>query len=294
MWKMASILIPLLAMSLGASLHGQLEIFSKEELLDCTRLNPYGRFEDGRPRVPGELLEEMKWVTVEEAWGVLRREGYVNQWEGNWKIIHPDRKLVGRVVTAQFMPLRPDLNQIIDEKAEFKGLSRSHNLRVIDRLQKGDVVVVDLFGKIDGGTFVGGNLATAVFARTGTGLVLDGSIRDLEEVQPISELVVYARDFHPSALSNVMLTGINVPVRIGQATVLPGDVVLGDPGGVIFIPPHLVEKVLEASRQVRLKDEFTKKTLLEGRHPPSDVYPNMSEPVKKEFEEWLRRRQAPR
>ncbi|MGH9338240.1 MAG: RraA family protein [Acidobacteriota bacterium] len=280
------------ALLLLTSANAQMETFSREDLLRFTPLNPYERFEDSRPRVPDELLERLKLVTVEEAWGVLRGEGYNNQWEGGWKIIHPENKLVGRVLTAQFMPLRPDVNSVLDREAEHQNLARSQNLRVIDRLGQDDVVVVDLFGKIDGGTFVGGNLATSVFARTRTGMVLDGSIRDLEEVYPISDLVAYVRDFHPSAIANVMLTGVNVPVRIGEVTVMPGDIVLGDRGGVIFIPPHLVEKVIESSEKVRLKDEFTKKMMLEGKYHPSEIYPQMSEEVKKEFEEWLKEKKG--
>jgi regulator of RNase E activity RraA len=268
-------------------------VFTAEDLARYTPDNPYDRFPDGRPKVPDEMLERLvKSASVEQAWDVLTAEGYVNQWEGDWKVLHPEKKLIGRAVTSQFVPYRPDVNAVIDEGA--RDLSQHHNLRVVDVLQEGDVAVVDLFGKVDEGTFVGGNLATSVYARTKSGIVVDGGIRDPEEIEPIEGFVAYGRDFHPSALANVMLLGINVPIRVGQTTVMPGDVVLGDSAGVIFIPPQLVEKIIESAEQVNLKDEFTKMMMLEGRYHPSAIYPDMSEEVKKEFEEWLQQQKTPR
>ena len=270
----------------------QLRVSSSQELEVYTPLNPYPRFPAGRPKVPDELLQKFKTVTVEEAWQVLREKGYLYQWEGNWRIVHPEVKLVGRAVTAQFMPHRPDLNDVIDRHAREEGLTVEHNLRVIDVLQKDDVVVVDLFGKIAEGIFVGGNLSAAIDARTGTGMVIDGGLRDVGEVIPISNLVAYSRGFHPAALAGVMLTGINIPVRIGNVTVVPGDIVLGDPGGVIFIPPHLVEDVLKHSEAISLHDEFTKMKMREGKYLPSQIYPIMSDTVRKEYDEWLKKRKG--
>ncbi len=279
----------------STNLLGQMGVFSEEDLARWTPDNPYSRFPDGRPNVPDELLERLvASASVGQAWDVLKAEGYVNQWEGDWKVLHPEKKLIGRAVTSQFVPYRPDVNAVIDEGATARNLSQHHNLRVVDVLQEGDVAVVDLFGKVDKGTFVGGNLATSVYARTKSGIVVDGGIRDPEEIEPIEGFVAYGRDFHPSALANVMLLGINVPIRVGQTTVMPGDVVLGDSAGVIFIPPHLVEKIIESAEQVNLKDEFTKMKMLEGKHHPSAIYPDMSEEVKKEFEEWLRQQKSPR
>lgn len=264
---------------------------SSLDLKRLTALSPYERFEDGRPRVPDELLQQLKTVTVEQAWDVLLQEGYSNQWEGNWQIIHAGVKMVGRALTAQFMPLRPDWNDLIVREGEAKGLARHQHLRMFDRIAEGDVLVVDMFGHTGpGGTILGGNLATALSSRRGAGLVGHGTVRDLEELLQIKDVPIYTRRVHPSASGNVMLTGINVPVRIGRATVLPGDVVLGDGAGVIFIPPHLVQKVLDYAEFEQLKDEFTILKMREGNHRPSDIYPHMSEEVKKEYEEWLKTR----
>lgn len=267
---------------------GQMLSLDKAALTEYTKLNPFERFPDGRPKVPDSILERMKEMSSEEAWGVLQRAGYRHQWEGNWRILHPGRKLIGRAVTAQFMPVRPDLNEVINARAKEAGLAPEHNKRVIELLQPGDVVVVDLFGKIEGGTFVGDNLATAIFSQTKTGMVIDGAVRDLEGIYPMG-MAAYFRGVHPTPIAEVMLTGINIPVRIGRVTVMPGDVVFGDREGVTFIPPHLVQKVVEESEATRLKDEFTKMKIREGKHRIRDTYP-LNKELQKEFEEWKKKR----
>src|SRR5690606_30747128 len=118
--------------------------------------------------VPDEVLTRLKITSAEEAWGVLRGEGYNYQFEGNWHLVNPSgERMVGRVVTAQFMPVRPDMNEMINSKAAGEGrVSKGQNSWVIDTLQPGDVLVVDMFGKIKDGTFAGDNLATAIFTKS--------------------------------------------------------------------------------------------------------------------------------
>ena len=257
-------------------------------MLEYTDKNPFPRFEDGRPKVPDELLEKCKGLSAEEVWAVLPGEKFRNQYEGNWQILHPDRKLVGRAVTAQFMPYRPDVGDVAEERAHTKGLGQNGNQRVIDMLQPNDVLVVDLFGKIEDGTVVGDNLATAIYAATRTGLVVDGAVRDLEGIYPI-DMSLYFRGAHPTPIRNVMLTGVNVPVRIGNATVMPGDVVFGDREGVYFIPPQLVKKVLDQADVTHIHDEWTKMKLKTGKYKSSEIYSSPTDPaLKKEYEEYLK------
>ena len=176
--------------------------------------------------------------------------------------------------------------------AKAKGRAANGNQRVIDMLQPGDVIVVDLFGKIEQGTFVGDNLATAVYSATKTGFVVDGAIRDLEGVYPI-EMAAYFRGVHPSPLGNVMLTGVNIPIRIGNATVMPGDVVFGDREGVYFIPPQFVEEILTRAETTHIHDEWTKAKFLTGKYKSSDLYPSPKDPeLKKEYEEYLKRKRG--
>ncbi len=230
--------------------YGQLFTFRHDEMIQYTSNNPFGRFEDGRPKVPDDLIEKLRGLTSAEIVSVLTRAGYPNQYESNWQILHPGKKLLGRAVTAQYMPSRPDLSDVINAHASSQGLPESLPERVIDQLQPGDVVVVDLFGKITDGTFGGDNLHTAIYEFTKTGFVIDGSIRDLGGVIAIDS-AGYFRGSTPTSYSNVMLTGINIPIRIGGATVMPGDVVFGDRDGVDFIPPHLVKEVVAHGKHPR-------------------------------------------
>jgi 4-hydroxy-4-methyl-2-oxoglutarate aldolase len=279
-----------LLLHLALPLPAQVFSFSREQMVKYTSKNPYERFPDGRPKVPDTILEKVKELTAEEAWAVLNEAKYTNQYEGGFRLLHPGRKLVGRVVTAQFMPSRPDLAEVADADAKESGMTKANNQRVIDLLQRGDVVVVDLFGKIEGGTFVGDNLATAIFSATGTGFVVDGGIRDLEGIFPL-DVAAYFRGVHPTPISNVMLTGINIPIRIGNATVMPGDVVLGDREGVYFIPPHLVEEVLKKAEETHIHDEWTKDKFLKGKHKSSELYPTPTDSeLKKEYEEYKKRK----
>ena len=268
----------------------QVLTFTRDQLIKFTEKNPFERFADGRPKVPDQLLEKVKGLSAEEAWGVLSAAKYQNQFAGGFRLLHPGKKLVGRVVTAQFMPLRPDVADVADADAKAKGMTKSNNQRVIDLLQPGDVVVVDLFGKIEGGTFVGDNLATAIFSATKTGFVVDGAIRDLEGIHPL-DMAAYFRGVHPTPIANVMLTGINIPIRIGEATVMPGDVVLGDREGVYFIPPHLVEEILNKAHITHIHDEWTKNKFLTGSYKSSDLYSIPTDPkLKQEYEDYLKQK----
>jgi regulator of RNase E activity RraA len=257
-------------------------------MIRYTAANPYERFEDGRPKVPDSLLEKFRGLSAEEVWAVLPGEGYHNQYEGNWQILHPEKKLVGRAVTAQFMPARPDVGDVAEADAKARNAPSSPNQRVIDLLQPGDVLVVDLFGKIEDGTMVGDNLAYYISQVAKSGLVVDGAIRDLEGIFPF-DMAAYFRGAHPSAIHNVMLTGINIPVRIGNATVMPGDVVFGDREGIYFIPPQLVQKVLAKADETHIHDDWTKMMLRTGKYKSSEIYGTPKDPkLKKEYDDYLK------
>ncbi|MCP5516031.1 MAG: RraA family protein [Verrucomicrobiales bacterium] len=271
------------------ALFGQVGVFNAADLAVHTPGWKGERFADGRPKVPEGLLERMKAVSIEEAWSVCRRHGFVNQFEGNWHITGDNPVLVGRAVTAFFQPLRPDVNDAINERGKQEGRIGAQNSWVIDTLVKGDVIVVDLMGKVVDGTFMGDNLANSIAAKTGgNGVVIDGGSRDIEGVEQIPGFVTFTRGWDPSFLANVMLMGINTPVRIGRAAVMPGDVVLGKREGVIFIPAHLAQEVVETSEVVRLRDEFGHQRLREGQYTPGEIDRKWTENIERDFTEWLK------
>lgn len=286
--------LPILVLCLASSGYAQLGMFSRDQRVELTRDWKGDRFPDGRPRVPDELLGRMKNVTAEEAWGVLQSAGYINQFEGNWKVINPGERLVGRVVTAVFMPLRPDVNAVISDAGKREGRSQrgGQNSWVIDILQPNDVLVVDLFGKIKDGTFAGDNLATSINTKTGTGLIVDGSVRDVSGISEIKGFRCYVRGFDPSALKDVTLMGINVPIRIGAVTVIPGDVVVSDPEGITFVPSHLAEKVADHSELTQLQDRWGHQMLREGKYTPGQIDSGWTSEMTEEFNAWAEKQGA--
>jgi 4-hydroxy-4-methyl-2-oxoglutarate aldolase len=287
MYAVAMRTVLLLALCAGVA-SAQLFTLTKDQMTRLTSSNPYERFQDGRPKVPDSVLRRFEGLSAEEVWSVLPGKGYPNQYDGNWKIVHPDKKLIGRVVTAQFMPMRPDVGDVIAADGKAKNLHGGENQWVIDQLQPGDVLVVDLFGKIEGGTFVGDNLFYYVMKKTeGAGLVIDGAMRDLEGIYPMP-MPAYVRGFHPTPISNVMLTGFNIPVRIGDVTVLPGDIAFGDREGLYFVPPALAEAVLKKADETHIHDDWTKKKFDEGKYKSSDIYGSPhEESLKKEYQDYL-------
>jgi 4-hydroxy-4-methyl-2-oxoglutarate aldolase len=272
---------------------GQLGMFSREQLIDFTRAWTGDRFEDGRPKVPDKILERLKTVSAEEAWGVIRQAGFRDQFEGGWQRFNatPDR-LVGRVVTAIFMPYRPDVNAVINEHgAAEKRVGKGQNSWVIDTLQSGDVMVTDLFGKVN---LIGDNLATSIFAKSKNGVVINGGVRDLSGISEIKGFTGYVRSFSPNVIEGVMLMGINVPIRIENTTIMPGDVVLGDPEGVMFIPPQLAEKVANTAEHIHLVDELGHMMLREGKYTPGQIDAKWTAEMEREFNRWVDQQKARR
>lgn len=269
----------------------QLNNFSKQELTDYTAKNPFERLPDGRPKVPDALIERARELSSEDVWVVLQDKGYNNQYADGFQILHPGKPMVGRAFTVQFMPLRSDVNDIAAEKAKARGVSRLTNQTAIDMLQPGDVLVVDLFGKKLNGTIVGDNLFFYINQAThGGGLVVDGSVRDLNGLSEI-DMPAYFRAVDPTPIGNVMLTGINVPIRIGDVTVMPGDLVVGDREGVYFIPPQYVQAVLHKADEVHIHDEWTKKKFAEAKYKSSEIYGSPTDPnLKREYEQYLQKR----
>ena len=262
---------------------------SREELIEYTREWNGDRTSDGRPKVPDGILDRMLDVTITEAWEVLTGAGYKWQYEGGWYCTHPGEILVGRALTAMYMPRRPDMRMLMEQKGARLGCVGDQISWPIDMLVKGDVYVADVYGKISDGPVIGDNLATAIFAKSGKGVVQDASVRDIEGIRNIQGFASFVRGWHPSYASpTIMLLGVNTPVRIGHATVMPGDVVLGKSNGVIFIPPHLAEQVVKKSELVRLRDQFGHLRLKEGKYTPGEIdVPNWSNGIEADFWKWL-------
>jgi regulator of RNase E activity RraA len=263
---------------------------TREDLIELTQTWTGERFPDGRPRVSDDVLTLLRKATTEQAWSVLLKAGYERQFAGGWRETHPGTILVGRAVTAQFLPHRPDYDQATVRAGAREGhlAADKQNSWIIDTLVSGDVMVTDIFGKVKHGTVVGDNLGTAVASRTGAGAVIDGGIRDFQGLAELTgDVNLFFRDVDPTPIRNVTLAGINIPIRIGEATVLPGDIVLGTPSGLIFIPPALAQSVAEESEDIRIRDVFGKLRLSQRTYTSAEIdVPTWADHIEQDFRQW--------
>jgi regulator of RNase E activity RraA len=263
------------------------QTISRDQMIFLTEEWKGERFEDGRPKVPDQVVKRMKNVSIEEAWGVLRGEGYNNQFAGDWKMIHQDVPIVGRALTALYAPLRPELQKRMLKRGHEEGRIGPMNSWPIDMLKPGDVYVAVAFGKIKDGTLIGDNLGNSIYARSKNGVVFDGSLRDLGGLEKIEGFNAFVRGWDPTAIREMMLLGLNSPIRIGEVTVLPGDIVLAKREGVIFIPAHLAEKVVKEAEITQLRDTFGHQMLREGKYTPGQIDTRWSDEIRDAFFNWL-------
>lgn len=248
------------------------------------------RLPDGRPKVSDALLERLKNISIEEAWGVLRNKGYMNQFESGWEVLHPEQAMTGRVVTAQYMPLRPDLDKFIRDKgkAEGRGQQGGTNSWPIDILTEGDVYVADSYEKVIDGTLIGDNLGNSIYAKSKRGFIFNGSVRDQEGLSEIEGVNGWFKGQDPSYIQQMSLVSINAPIRLGRAVVLPGDVVLAKKYGVIFIPAHMVEDLVITSEVTGLRDQFGHQRLREKKYLAGQIDSQWTEEIKNDFMNWLK------
>lgn len=262
------------------------QTITKEEMIFLTSEWKGARFDDGRPKIPDQLLERAKLIMVDDAWTVLKNEGYLNQFEYGWKTVN-NTLMTGRAVTASYLPSRPDLEKNVKERGAKQGRKGNTNSWPIDILVKGDLYVADAFGKIDGGPIMGATLANSIYSKSGNGVVFDGACRDLQEISQLPGFNAFVRDFHPSFTEQMVLMGLNTAIRIGKAIVLPGDLVIATPEGVLFVPAHLAEQVVSTAEFVTRKDKFGFEVVKKGTYSTGEIDSQWSEEIKIAFLKWL-------
>ena len=262
------------------------QTITREELIFLTGEWKGERFADGRPRIPDNLLERAKYIMIDDAWTVLKNEGYLNQFEGNWKLVN-DIAMTGRAITAMYLPSRPDVEKSIKERGAAQGRKGNTNAWPIDILTKGDIYIADAFGKISGGSIMGATLANSIYSKSGNGVVFNGAARDLQEISLLKGFNAFVRDFHPSFTEEMVLMGLNTPIRIGTAIVLPGDLVIAQKEGVLFVPAHLAEQVVSTSEFVVRKDKFGFEMVRTGKYSTGEIDSQWSDEIKSEFLKWL-------
>jgi len=262
------------------------QTMSKEELIFLTSEWKGERFADGRPKIADNLLERAKHIMIDDAWTVLKNEGYLNQYEGEWKTVN-DITMTGRAVTAMYMPSRPDVEKNIKSRGVQQGRKGNTNSWPIDILSTGDLYVADAFGKISGGSIMGATLANSTFSKSGNGVVFNGAARDLQEIRNLKGFNAFVRDFHPSFTEEMVLMGLNTPIRIGNVMVLPGDLVIATVEGVLFVPAHLAEQVVSTAEFVIRKDQFGFEVVRAGKYSTGEIDSQWTDQIKTDFLNWL-------
>ena len=262
------------------------QTISKEELVFLTSEWKGERFANGRPKISDSLLQRAKHIMIDDAWTVLRNEGYLNQFEGGWKTVN-DTLMTGRAVTAMYLPSRPDIEKNIKDRGSRQGRKGNTNSWPIEILTKGDLYVADAFGKIGGGPIMGATLANSIYSKSGNGVVFDGAARDLQEIKNIKGFNAFVRDFHPSFTEQMVLMGLNTAIRIGNAIVLPGDLVIATSEGVLFVPAHMAEQVVSTAEFVIRKDQFGFEMVRTGKYSTGEIDSQWTDEIKTEFLKWL-------
>ena len=296
--RISRIFVCLAAMTAATAIaRAQQGFFTSEDVIKYTPDWHGDRFPDGRPKVPDQILDRMKRVTLEEAWAVLQQNSFMHQYEDGWLSIHPEKVLVGRALTATWMPGRPDVQKLLeDEGAKMRRIG-GMNAWPVDMLQKRDVYTCDHFGLKEGGPSIGDNVGNAIYAKSGNGIVYDGAVRDINGLEELPEFVAFVRTYDPShhygslrtgRLLNSTMVSINAPTRIGHVMVIPGDVVLGRNGGVIFIPPQLAEQVVKYSEETHLRDMFGHQRLQEGKYTAGQIDARWTNAIEQDYYEWLK------
>ena len=268
-------------------LSGQTVALSRDQIIAITPEWKGERMADGRPFVSDRLMARLKNISTEEAWQILRNEGYNNQFEGDWLLIAPGEAMVGRALTVQYLPKRGDFDKVMSEKGKEEGRSGNFNSWPIDMLKPGDIYVADCFGKGPDGTLIGDNLGNSIYSKSKNGVIFYGAVRDMEGLEKIEGFRGWVKAYDPSYLQEVMLGGINQPIRIGRMTVLPGDAILARKGGVVAVPAHLVETVVINSEFIQLRDQFGHQKLREGKYTPGQIDSQWTDEIKSDFLKWL-------
>ncbi|MCL2060606.1 MAG: RraA family protein [Oscillospiraceae bacterium] len=264
---------------------------TREEVIKMTPMWKGERMDDGRPMVPESTINRMRKMsmTMEEVWGLSWASNYEFLVEGDLRATHStDKPLIGRALTINCLPFREDLDSVTKPESEAFGFVGHYNKAAVDRLVKDDVMVVDFYGKVEYGTFFGGNLSTTVARRTqGGGVVIWGGIRDLDQVKKIENLQIYYRGAHPTAIRDYVMTGYNRPTLIGGAVCMPGDIVFGSSQGVVFIPSHLVEETVESAEKSHIRDEFGFERLREQRYTATAIDSPWTDEMNDDFLAWF-------
>jgi len=227
-----------------------------------------------RATVPDDVLETLAGVSIPTISGILRRLGYPNTYLARLVPRTSKQAFVGRAFTARALPTRKDV-------AAAQGGAASLHRRAFETIERGDVLVIDARGDVRA-RVTGDILATRLKYRGAAALVTDGAIGDLAAMQAVG-LPLYSLGLTPVSFGEVhVMADLNVPISCAGVLVMPGDILVGDPEGVVAIPQAVAAEVAAAGADTESRDEFSRRKVEAGT-PLADAYP-LSEKLRAEYE----------
>jgi regulator of RNase E activity RraA len=233
-------------------------------------------------RATGEQLAKLRELPLEAIWGAVRAQGHLNCCITGLATTRPGERLVGRARTIRCLPDRPDLRKASQELNKAGNWPNASNVRAAEDSEPGDVLVVDLGGRVAEGIFWGDISALGAQINGAAGAVLWGGTRDKEELEAMKGFPVLAVGFDPGVNTSIG-TDWNVPVRVGNATVLPGDIVVADSEAVIFFPAALADAVIRRATAVKEQEDYERQLVREKKYKFRDVYP-LSPQLREQYE----------
>lgn len=242
---------------------------------------------DKKARATDEHLAALEELPLETIWGVLRGMGYEETYFPGMTPTVPGKRLVGRAVTIRYLPRRPDLVEAMEALAEKGGWSSKYHTRAAEESKPGDVLVVDTGGQVEGGVFFGDISALGAQMSGASGAILYGSTRDLDELKEMTDFPVFSMGFHPAGATQIGVDW-NIPIRVGTATVMPGDLVLATDEAVIFFPPTIADEVIAKAKKHRDEEDYKRELVRSKKYRFRDVYPLRSD-LNKAYEEQHKR-----
>jgi regulator of RNase E activity RraA len=227
-------------------------------------------------------------MPIEAIWGAVQKLGYINCYFSGFQSSRSTEKLAGRALTIRYLPRRPDLDEAMKTLAKDGDWPAAYHVRAAEEAKPGDVLVVDLGGVVAEGIFFGDVSALAAKTAGARGAVLYGSSRDLTELQSLEGFPVLAVGFHPRPAAQGGVDW-NIPIRVGGATVLPGDVVVADSEAAVFFPPQLAAEVIQLASETVDKENYERDLVRQKKHKFRDVYP-LNKELQKQYEEEKKKR----
>lgn len=230
--------------------------------------------------IDSKTIERLKTVSTATLMTCLYKRGLRNQMIQDVHPLNPGAEtMVGPAFTLRYMPAREDLNPI----TVFR--ERDHpQRRAVEECPPGAVFVIDS-RKDARAASAGSILVSRLMVRGAAGIVTDGGFRDAYEIARLAIPAYHHRPSPPTNLTLHQAIDINVPIGCGDAPVFPGDIIVGDPDGVLVLPAHLADEIATEAVEMTAFEDFVTEEVMKGRSIIG-LYPATDDQTLTDFAAW--------